>query len=385
MPLQAIEDHIDVDDAIDALTETTTTALTKQAGEMKRLGDKLEKLEAKMSRPGAANDNLSYKAANDNNAGGLATEKKAVADYIRHNTEIKNMSAGSDPDGGYGVTPQLSAEIAKRLFDQSPLRQICRVVQVGSFDSYQEPQQIGDAAATWVSENASRPATTTPTLGMVDVPVNELYATQPVTQRLLDDSRFDMGAFVVERASDRFARTEGTAFVTGSGVAQPKGFLTYATDSAADFTRDHSKLQYVVSGSGSAVTFDGIKSLYWTMRAPHRANASWLMSSATASQVDTIKDGQGRYIWRDSIAADVPPTLLGRPVYFSEDMPAVSAGLCPIAFANWTAGYIIADKPGVRWLRDPYSSKPNVIFYGYKRVGGGVADTDAIKLLKISA
>jgi HK97 family phage major capsid protein len=385
MPLQAIEDTIDVDDAIEQLTETTTAAFTKQAGEMKRLGDKLEKLGAKMGRPGAANDNfVQGRAANDNN-NDLATEKKALADYVRHNTEIKTMSVGSDPDGGYGVTPQLSATIAKRLFDQSPLRQICRVVEVGNFDSYQEPMQIGDSSATWVSENASRPATPTPTLGMVDIPVNELYMNQPVTQRLLDDSRFDMAGFVVERASDRFARTEGTAFVRGSGVAQPKGFMSYATDPAADFTRDHSKIQYVVSGSGSAVTFDGLKNLYWGMRAPHRANSAWLMSSATASQVDQLKDGQERYIWRDAISADLPPTLLGRPVYFSEDMDSVSAGTFPIAFANWNAAYIIADKPGVRWLRDPYSSKPNVIFYGYRRVGGGVADTDAIKLLKISA
>jgi HK97 family phage major capsid protein len=120
------------------------------------------------------------------------------------------------------------------------------------------------------------------------------------------------------------------------------------------------------------------------MRAPHRANASWLMSSATASQLDTLKDANGHYIWRDSVAADVPPTLLGRPVYFSEDMDSVSAGTFPIAFANWKAAYVIADKPGVRWLRDPYSSKPSVLFYAYRRVGGGVADTDALKLMKIS-
>jgi HK97 family phage major capsid protein len=378
MPLQAItEDHVDVDDAIDQLTETTTAAL----GEVKQLREKLEKLEAKMGRPGAAaNDN--NKAANDND---LATEKKAVADYIRHNSEIKNMSAGSDPDGGYGVTPQLSADIARRLFDQSPLRQICRVVEVGSFDSYQEPMQIGDTSATWVSESQSRPATTTPTLGLLDIPVNELYSTQPVTQRLLDDSRFDIAGFVTERTSERMARTEGTAFVSGSGVAQPKGFLNYATDPAADFVRDHSKLQYVVSGSGSAITFDGLKTLFWSLRAPHRINGSWLMSSATAGAVDGLKDNYGQYLWRNSVAVGVPPTLLGKPVYFSEDMPAVSSGNMPIAFGNWTAGYVIADKPGVRFLRDPYCSKPNVIFYAYKRVGGGVADTDAIKLLKISA
>jgi HK97 family phage major capsid protein len=109
------------------------------------------------------------------------------------------------------------------------------------------------------------------------------------------------------------------------------------------------------------------------------------MSSATASALDGLKDSTGRYLWRESAALDQPPTLLGKPVFFSEDMPAVAAGTLPIAFGNFTAGYVIADKIGVRFLRDPYSSKPNVIFYAYRRVGGGVADTDAIKLLKVSA
>ncbi|MBR0993799.1 phage major capsid protein [Bradyrhizobium japonicum] len=377
MPVEATNIDTPIEDAISELTEAATTALDQ----VKTLGDRLDKIEARAGRPGApANDNFSVKAANDND---IAAEKKALADYVRHNAEIKAMSVGSDPDGGYGVTPQLSADIHRRLYDQSPLRKIARVVEVGSFGSYEEPQQIGDAGATWVSENQTRPATTTPSLGVVSVPVNEIYASQPVTQRLLDDSRFDMAAFVMERAADKFARSEGTAFVSGNGVGQPMGFLTYQTDSAADFARDYKKVQYVPSGSAGAVTFDGLKSLYWTMRAPHRANAAWVMSSATASQLDRIQDGTGNYIWRDSIAADVPPTLLGRPVYFSEDMPAVAGNAFPIAFANWKAAYIVCDKPGVRWLRDPFSSKPNVIFYAYKRVGGGVADTDAIKLLKI--
>ena len=385
MTLQALDtiDHvdIDVDDAIATLTETTTAALTKQSSDIKRLNDSLGKLEAKMGRPGVGGD--AFRPDNDNDA--LATEKKALDDFIRHDVAIKAMSVGSDPDGGYGVTPQLSSEIVKRLFDQSPLRQICRVVNIGSFDSYQEPLQIGDTGATWVGEAEARPGTTTPTLGMLDIPVNEIYSTQPVTQRLVDDSRFDMAGFVTERVSERMARAEGTAFVNGAGIGQPRGFLTYSTDTAADFTRDHAKLQHVVSGGANTITVDGIKNLFWSLRAPHRANGSFVMSSSTASALDNLKDLNGHYIWRESAALDVPPTLLGKPVYFSEDMPAVAANSFPIAFGNFNAGYVIAEKSGVRFLRDPYSSKPNVIFYAYRRVGGAVADTDAIKLLKVSA
>jgi HK97 family phage major capsid protein len=388
MPLEnlaeQIDDHVDIDDAIATLTETTTAALTKQSGDVKSLRDHLAKLEAKMGRPGLA--------ANDNNIGGLrhdndnvlGAEKKALGEFIRHDVAIKSMSVGSDPDGGYGVTPQLSQDIVRRLYNLSPIRQICRVVEVGSFDSYAEPMQIGDVGATWVGESQARPGTATPTLGLLTIPVNEIYSLQPITQRLLDDSRFDMASFVTERVSERMARAEGTAFVNGNGLLQPMGFMNYPTDPAADFTRSHNSLQYVVSGNATNVALDGIKNLYWTLRAPHRANASWVMSSATASSLDTLKDLNGRYLWRDSVTADAPPTLLGRPVYFSEDMAAVGAGTFPIAFGNFQAGYVIADKPGIRFLRDPFSSKPNVIIYAYARVGGGVSDTDAIKVLKIS-
>ncbi|MGM4892313.1 phage major capsid protein [Tardiphaga sp. 839_C3_N1_4] len=377
MPLQAIEDtDFGVSDALDTLTETTATAL-------KSMADRIDKIEAKSRRPAAVNDNIAFKtaAANDNNHP-LVAEKKALADFVRHNVEIK-MSANIDPDGGYGVTPQLSADIVRRLYDQSPIRQISRVVNVGSFDSYQEPYQVGDTGAQWVSEKQDRPGLTTPSLGMIDIPVNEIYSTQPVTQRLLDDSRFDMASFVIERVANKFSRAEGTAFVSGTGLNQPRGFLTYTTDPAADFTRDRGKLQHVVTAGSGTVTVDDVKSLFWSLRGPHRTNAAFVMSSATASVLDSLKDGNGRYIWRESAALGLPPTLLGKPVYFAEDMPSIAANALPIAFGNFQAGYVIAEKEGNRFLRDPYSSKPNVLFYAYRRVGGGVADFDAIKLLKI--
>lgn len=369
---------IGVDDALESLTKKTTAALSKAASDYKSLSAQVDKIESKLGRP------IGGMPANDNDS--LASERKSLADFIRRDIAIKSgtgMSASSDPDGGYGVTPQLSTEIEKRLFNISPIRQICRTVQVGSFDSYQEPMQIGDTGATWVGESEARPNSTTATLGMLDVHVDELYSMQPVTQRLIDDSRFDVAGFVVDRISERFARAEGTAFVVGTGFNQPKGFLSYDTDSAADFTRDHNKLQYVVSGGATTITLDGIKNLFWTLRASHRANGSWVMSSATANALDLLKTGNGDYLYRPSVSVDAPPTLLGRPIYISEDMPAIGAGTYPIAFGNFNS-YVVAEKPGVRFLRDPFSSKPNVLFYAYRRVGGGISDTDGIKLLKVS-
>jgi HK97 family phage major capsid protein len=295
------------------------------------------------------------------------------------------MSIGSDPDGGYSVSNQLSTELMRRLYNFSPVRQLARVVEVGSYGGYEEPRQIGDTGATWVGETEARPATTTPTLALVSVPLHEIYSNQPITARLIEDSRFDIGAFAIERIVERMARAEGTTFVTGDGVNQPKGFLSYDSDSAADFTRDPAKLQYVVSGGATTITLDGIKNLFWALRAPHRVNGSWLMSSATAAALDKLKDGDGTYLWRPSVAVDAPATLLGRPVYYSEDMPAIGASAMAVAFGNFTAGYLVIDRPGIRLVRDQFTSRPSIVIYGYRRVGGGVADTDAIKLLKVSA
>jgi HK97 family phage major capsid protein len=119
------------------------------------------------------------------------------------------------------------------------------------------------------------------------------------------------------------------------------------------------------------------------MRAPHRSNAVWLMASATANSIDLLKLGSGEYLWRPSMSTTEPPSLLGRPVFFDENMPAVSGGNYPIALADLQRGYTIVDRLGMRFLRDPFSDKPHVHVYCYRRTGGAVALTDAIKLMKI--
>jgi HK97 family phage major capsid protein len=214
--------------------------------------------------------------------------------------------------------------------------------------------------------------------------VNELYALQPVTQRLLDDASFDIGKWVEGKIADKFARSEGTAMVTGNGIGRPRGFLAVPTDVADDGTRAWGKLQYVVSGAAASIVADALRNQYWALRAPHRKNATWLMASATANLVDKLKDSAGDYLWRNGMTSGAPPSLLGRPVEFDENMPAVGAGTFPIAFGDWLRGYLIVDKAGIKTLHDPYTSKPNVLFYAYRRIGGDVANYDAIKLMKIS-
>lgn len=331
-------------------------------------------------------------AGGDAEKGDLDAERKALGEFVKTgNPDVfadvarKDMSVGSDPDGGYFVLPAMSTSMINRIFDQSPMRRLARVQPVSTGDAWQEPIDKDEADAEWIGETSDRPKTATPQVGMLTVPLNEIYANARVSQRILDDSFQNIGTWVEGKIGDKFGRREGTAFVNGDGIQKPRGFLTYATSTDGDFTRASNALQYVISGDASTITADALRDMFWSLRAPHRANASWLMSSAAAAIIDKLKDDDGRYLWRNSEAAGVPPTLLGRPVEFAEDMPGVEAGTFPIAFGDWQEGYLIIDRPGIKMLQDPYTAKPHVMFYGYRRVGGSVANTDAIKLMKIAA
>lgn len=346
-----------------------------------------EELEKRLNRPGL------FTGSTPRNTG---PEFKAIAAFVRNGaadwtqeTEIKALSVGSDPDGGYMVLPVLSSGMMTRLHDISPMRQLSRLETISTGDAFEEIDDRDEAAATWVGEHDSRPTTASPELGKIRIPLEEIYANPSATQRILDDADRDLGAWLEGKLSDKFGRAEGAAFVTGTGIKQPRGFLTYTNVTTADGARAAGTIQYVPSGNASAFPSSGqgdvLKSLMWTLRTPYRSGAVWLMNSATAATVDKFKDGNGNYIWRDSVAAGTPSTLLGYPVYIDEGMPDIGADTFPIAFGNFKLGYCIVDRPGIKLLRDPYTNKPNVNFYAYKRVGGGLANDDAIKLLKIAA
>jgi HK97 family phage major capsid protein len=309
--------------------------------------------------------------------------------------DINAMSVGSNPDGGYLVDAVISATINQKLFDATAMRQISRVETIAAGDSFTEPNDFSDVGATWVGESTPRSNTTGPQLGKLNVPVEEVYANIPVTQRLLDDSAYDIGAYLEAKVVDKFGRTEGTAYLAGTGINQPRGLLTYPTSTANDASRPVGTIQYVPTGASGAFktgdsppdAADCLKTLVWSLRAPYRKGAVFLMNSNTASEVDKLKDAQGRYLWRESVSADVPPTLLGYPVIMDDvAMPDISANSYSIAFGNMMRAYVIVDKVfGTRLLRDPFSDTPNVVFKWYRRTGGGLQNSEAAKLLKFAA
>lgn len=364
----------------DAIVKFRDDCLSAIAAERKER----EELEARINRQGLT-------ASGWKGERSAEPELKALGAFARSgdDSEIKTMSVGSDPDGGYTVLPVLSERMTTRLYDISPMRKVSRVEVISAGDAFEEIDDRDESDAVWVGEHTSRPATDTPKIGKWVVPVHEIYALQPITQRLLDDSSRDMGVWIEQKISDKFARSEGTAFVSGDGHLKPKGFLTYDAVEDGDFTRERGKLQYVKTGKAASFPdsnpADVLKKLMWSLRTPYRNGACWMMNSSTAQAIDKLKNGGGDYIWRDGMTVGAPPSLLGYPVEINEDMPDIGANAFPIAFGNFQLGYCIVEKVGIKYLRDPYTDKPNVLFYAYRRVGGGVANDDAIKLLKCEA
>ena len=319
------------------------------------------------------------------------------APYLRKNPEIYGaMSVGSNADGGFWAPTEMVNNVVKRVFETSPMRQIADQITIGAADA-EWPKDTNDiTSGGWTGETSSRSDTNTPQVGMQKVPAHEQFAQPKATQKFLDDAMIDVEAWLTGKISDKISRDENTAFVSGNGVARPRGFLSYGTDAVTtqDATRNWGVLQYVPSGaSGGFALISGLVAddanplitLIHSMKQSLRAQANFLMNRNVAGSVRKLRDANGRYLWQDSLILGQPDRLLGYSVVEAEDMPDLASNSLSIAFGNFKLGYRIVDRTGMRILRDPFTDKPFVKFYATKRVGGDVVNFDAIKLLKMAA
>jgi HK97 family phage major capsid protein len=331
-------------------------------------------------------------------ARGAETEtphKKAFAAYLRSGddgalrgltVEEKALSTAVAADGGYLVDPQTASEIVGVLRSSASIRTIANVVTVEAtaFDVLVDHSDIG---AGWATETAATAETDTPQVDRISIPLHELSALPKASQRLLDDSAFDVEGWLAQRIADKFSRAEAQAFVSGDGIDKPTGFLSYPKVDNEVFA--WGSLGYVPTGAtgdfSSSDPADAVVDLVYALGARYRANASFVMNSKTAGAVRKMKDADGRFLWSDGLAAGEPARLMGYPVLIAEDMPDIAADAYAIAFGDFRAGYTVAERPDLRILRDPFSAKPHVLFYATKRIGGDVSDFAAIKLLKFAA
>ncbi len=316
--------------------------------------------------------------------------KRAFDSYVRKGEsnglfelEAKAMSVSSNPDGGYLVPAETEAEIGRLLSNASPLRAISDVRQV-SASVYKKPFAITGAASGWVGETAVRPETASATLAELQFPTMELYAMPAATQVLLDDSVVNLDQWISREVQTVFAEQESLAFVTGNGANKPRGFTDYPK--VADASWSWGNMGYLATGvaGGFAASnpSDKLIDLAYALKAGYRGNANWVMNRKTQGVIRKFKDGQGNYIWQPAATADGKASLMNYPVTESEHMADIATDSFSLALGDFKQGYLVVDRVGVRILRDPYSSKPYVLFYTTKRVGGGVQNFEAIKLMK---
>lgn len=374
--LRQIEDRM----SPDAVTTEKMARITSALDEQKRLVDRLVH---KTHRPALGGghetfdpDRLAHKAAFE------AYVRKGETQGLTA-IEKKALSVGTDADGGYLVPDQTEREIGRLLAEISPMRAISSVREVTG-STYKKPFATTGMTTGWAGETDARPETGTPTLAELEFPAMELYAMPAATGSMLEDSAIDIDEWVASEVQIAFAEQESAAFVTGDADKKPRGFLDYTK--VADASWSWGEIGYLATGTSGdfAATdpSDDLVDIVYSLKAGYRANAHWVMNRRTQGEIRKMKDAHGHYLWQPPAQAGGQATLMNFPIAEAEDMPDVAADSFSIAFGDFRQGYLIVDRRGVRVLRDPYSQKPYVLFYTTKRVGGGVQNFDAIKLLK---
>ncbi len=389
--------------------ERINSAIDKLSDDIKSAVRRADEIEAKANRlsiSGGAGGELEVKAVKDFST--QTGQKISVDDFRAYKTalfgkdgplrnkqiiaDLKALSVGSDPDGGYLVTPDTSGRIIKRIFETSPMRQISSVISIGT-DAVEGIEDTGENGFSWSGETAARTENTTGQIGKWSIPVHEAISHVTATQKVLEDARFDLEAWLAEKSADRISRGENTAFISGDGVSKPRGITSYPTAATADSSRAWGTFEHINTGangafktrSGDANAVDELINVIYALKSVYRNNATWLTSRGVLREARKLKDGQGNFIWQPAQTAGQPSALLGFPIAEAEDMPALATGSLSMAFGDFREAYQIVDRIGLSVLRDPYTAYPFVAFKFRKRVGGGAVSFDAVKFLRFSA
>jgi HK97 family phage major capsid protein len=346
--------------------------LEKANAKIDSLELEIKRIETAMNRSGRGGSNEGEKDEKKE------AYKKAFNSFLRkgQETELKTMSVDSDEDGGYLVTDQVSSEIMTKVFESSPMRQLASAQTISS-DTLDILEDLDEVASGWVGETGARPNTATAKLNMLKIAVHEIFAFPLATQKFLDDASINVESWLAGKVAAKFSRDEATAFISGNGVAKPKGILDYTSGTG------YGQIEQVASGHASQLTGDAFMNLCYSIKEDYKNGASWLMNRLTVKEARKLKDLQGQYLWAPGLNGSTQSTLMGYPIGEAADMPLVGANLLAVAFGNFKIGYQIVDRIGIRTLRDPYTQKPFVGFYSTKRVGGAVKNFEAIKLMKI--
>lgn len=395
--IEAPQASVDVMAQLQAINAANQKHINEQAAKVEALEEETSTLNSEVRE---LNNKIEavHRAPRGNGGGfmggdsGSDQSKRALAAFARKGIISAAMHTESNPDGGFLIEPEHDRSIRQLASDVSPLRRLADIVSVGT-DTYIRTTNMGGVEGGWVSESQSRPEKQGFKLSQIEIAAHEMYTNVPLSQKLIEDAVVDIEGELIRSVNTKFGTMESQSFVLGSGVGQPYGFLSSAYTKVANGSFSWGKIGYVPTGAAGdfipATTTDNpvdclIKTVY-SLRSEFRQNARWLMSSTTADRVRRFKNAQGEYVWSPSAIAGAPDALLGFPVEICEDMPSIEANSFPIAFADWKKAYVIIDRLGTTSvLRDPYTAKPNVMFYCRRRVGGAISSYEAIKLVKVA-
>lgn len=363
----------------DPLTEER---ITKHSEAVTKLQKQMDELTAKLSRPGVADEAGEEKEL-------ARAHKKAFDGFIRKGRDEglaelqhKTLRVSVDADGGYAVPDDLDRAIGQQERAAAPMEAEVTVTTM-SAEGYQKLFRDGMAGSGWVGEEDARPATASPTLAAFTPSYGEVYAMPEATQKILDDAFFDVEAWLADEIAQKFSADIDLAIISGNGTNKPKGILAYTLATTTDPTRAYGTIQRVQSGVAGDFDADDLIDLMAALRPGYRTGAKFLMELSTVTKIRKIKDTTGNYIWAPGYGV-APQTIFGYPIVDDPNMPVVAASANAIIFGNFKRAYRLINIRGIRVLRDPYTNKPLVRFYTTRRVGGGVEDTRALKVLQLA-
>ena len=286
--------------------------------------------------------------------------------------EVLNaLQVGTDSEGGYLVPDEYERTLIEALEDQNIFRQLAHVIHTSSGER-KIPVVASKGTASWIDEEAQYPESDD-AFGQVSIGAYKLATMIKISEELLNDSVFDMPAYIAKEFARRIGAAEEEAFFTGNGTGKPLGILA-ATGGAETG---------VTAAAADKITMDEVIDLFYSLRAPYRRNAVFIMNDATVKALRKLKDGQGQYLWQPSITAGTPDTILNRPVYTSGFMPTLATGNKTILFGD-LGYYWVADREGrsFKRLNELYAPTGQVGFLASQRVDGKLILPEAVKVLK---
>jgi len=383
--LDKINEHLDK-------FEPLSQKLTLAEQQNKAMQEQLDRVETILSRPGAGGDASKAEASKVRAAFDRAM-RKAPSDRDPADVELvrKHMNAlikSDDSSAGYLLAPaEMQAEIIKDVIELTPMRALATVRTIGS-GSLKQPKKVGSGSASRIGETANRTNTGDPQYGMLEILAPEMFARIEVSQQMLEDSEYDLEMDLADEAGIAFSEFEGNTFINGSGVKRARGILQYTVVANASYA--WGKVGYVASGAAGAFAAsnpgDALISLQHALKSRYRNGAAWLMADTTLASVRQMKDGSGAfYLWNPDPLAGFGGRLLGAPVEIDDYMPVVAANSYSVAFGNFRRAYTIVDRRGVAVIRDNVTKKGTTKFHFSKRVGGGIHNFEALKLMKFAA